>query len=108
MNAIHLISASAGSGKTHRLVDALERAITSVENPVRPEAVIATTFTVKASAELRERVRARLLEGGLVAQAQRLAMARIGIGRLPEETDPPAALEHLELPAIRVQPVAPG
>jgi membrane glycosyltransferase len=37
-----------------------------------------------------------------------LAMARIGIGRLPEETDPPAALEHLELPAIRVQPVAPG
>jgi ATP-dependent exoDNAse (exonuclease V) beta subunit len=78
MNAIHLISASAGSGKTHRLVDALERAITSVENPVRPEAVIATTFTVKASAELRERVRARLLEQGLVAEAQRLAMARIG------------------------------
>ncbi len=58
MNAIHVISASAGSGKTHRLVDALERAITSVENPVRPEAVIATTFTVKAAAELRERVRA--------------------------------------------------
>jgi ATP-dependent helicase/nuclease subunit A len=78
MNAIHVISASAGSGKTHRLVDELERAITSVENPVRPEAVIATTFTVKAAAELRERVRARLLERGLVAQAQRLAMARIG------------------------------
>ena len=54
MNAIHVISASAGSGKTHRLVDELERAITSVENPVRPEAVIATTFTVKAAAELRE------------------------------------------------------
>ncbi len=78
MNTIHVISASAGSGKTHRLVDELERAITSVENPVRPEAVIATTFTVKAAAELRERVRARLLERGLVAEAQRLAMARIG------------------------------
>jgi len=78
MNAIHLISASAGSGKTHRLVDKLERAITSGENPIRPEAVVATTFTVKASAELRESVRARLLERGLVAEAQRLAMARIG------------------------------
>lgn len=78
MNAIHVISASAGSGKTHRLVDELERAITSVENPIRPEAVIATTFTVKAAAELRERVRARLLEKGLVVEAQRLAMARIG------------------------------
>ncbi len=78
MNAIHVIFASAGSGKTHRLVDELERAITSAENPIRPEAVIATTFTVKAAAELRERVRARLLERGLVAEAQRLAMARIG------------------------------
>jgi len=78
VNAIHIISASAGSGKTHRLVDELERAITSVENPIRPEAVIATTFTVKAAAELRERVRARLLARGLVAEAQRLAMARIG------------------------------
>ena len=78
MNAIHVISASAGSGKTQRLVDELERAITSAENPIRPEAVIATTFTVKAAAELRERVRARLLERGLVAEAQRLAMARIG------------------------------
>ena len=29
-----------------------------------------------------------------------LAFARIGIGRLPEETDPPAALEHLELPTL--------
>ncbi len=38
-----------------------------------------------------------------------LAFSRIGIGRLPEETDPPAALEHLELPALRAaQPVAPG
>jgi membrane glycosyltransferase len=38
-----------------------------------------------------------------------LALARIGIGRLPEETDPPAALEHLELPALKVaQSVTPA
>jgi len=78
MNEIRVISASAGSGKTHRLVDELERALTRADRPVRPEAVIATTFTKKAAAELRERVRARLLEGGHVALAQRLASARIG------------------------------
>lgn len=78
MNKIKVISASAGSGKTHRLVDELAQAITSTERPARPEAVIATTFTVKAAAELRERVRARLLEKGLVAEAQQMAMARIG------------------------------
>jgi len=66
VNGIHLISASAGSGKTHRLVDELERAITRPDDPVRPEAIIATTFTVKAAAELRERVRSRLLELGHV------------------------------------------
>ncbi len=76
--AIHVVSASAGSGKTHRLVDELERAITSDKAPVRPEAVIATTFTVKAAAELRERVRSRLLEAGHVEKAQRLGAARIG------------------------------
>jgi ATP-dependent helicase/nuclease subunit A len=76
--AIHLVSASAGSGKTYRLVDKLEKAITSDKDPVRPEAVIATTFTVKAAAELRERVRSRLLEAGHVEEAQRLGAARIG------------------------------
>jgi ATP-dependent exoDNAse (exonuclease V) beta subunit len=75
---IHLISASAGSGKTHKLVEELEAAITSREAPVRPEAVIATTFTVRAAAELRERVRSRLLERGRVDEAQRLGAARIG------------------------------
>ncbi len=75
---IHLISASAGSGKTHRLVNELEQAITRERDPVRPEAIIATTFTVKAAAELRERVRSRLLEKGHVEEAQRLGAARIG------------------------------
>src|SRR6185295_3994405 len=38
-----------------------------------------------------------------------LALARLGIGRLPEETEPPAALEHIELPVLSAaQPVAPG
>jgi ATP-dependent helicase/nuclease subunit A len=76
--SIHVVSASAGSGKTHRLVDELEAAITRATNPVRPEAIVATTFTVKAAAELRERVRTRLLEQDQVEAAQRLGAARIG------------------------------
>lgn len=75
---IRLISASAGSGKTHRLVNELEEAITREKDPVRPEGIIATTFTVKAAAELRERVRSRLLEAGHVDKAHRLGAARIG------------------------------
>jgi ATP-dependent exoDNAse (exonuclease V) beta subunit len=76
--SIHVVSASAGSGKTHRLVNEIEAAITRGTDPVRPEAIVATTFTVKAAAELRERVRTRLLEKGHVEQAQRLGAARIG------------------------------
>ena len=45
---------------------------------VRPEAVIATTFTKKAAAELQERVRQRLIKEGLTGEANRLAAARLG------------------------------
>lgn len=52
-----------------------------------------------------------LLAGGLVlsvpicvvtaSPSVGLALARLGIGRLPEETDPPAELTHLQLPALK-------
>jgi ATP-dependent exoDNAse (exonuclease V) beta subunit len=54
MPIIHIITASAGSGKTYRLTELLENKISSGE--ARPEAVMATTFTRKAAAELQERV----------------------------------------------------
>jgi len=76
MNPIEIISASAGSGKTHRLSEILEKAVRS--KAVRPDAIIATTFTIKAAAELRERVRRRLLEAGLAEEAQQLNAAILG------------------------------
>ncbi len=76
MNPIRILSASAGSGKTYRLVEILEQEIAA--GRARPEAILATTFTVKAAAELRERVRARLLEQGQTEAAQRLGAARLG------------------------------
>lgn len=75
-NNIKIISASAGSGKTYRLSQELESAVTS--GRVRPEAVLATTFTKRAAAELQERVRTHLLRQGRTDDAQRLTAARIG------------------------------
>jgi ATP-dependent exoDNAse (exonuclease V) beta subunit len=76
MNNIHIITASAGSGKTYRLSTLLHERIAA--GRVRPEAIIATTFTRKAAAELAERVRQRLIAENLVEEANRLAAARMG------------------------------
>jgi ATP-dependent helicase/nuclease subunit A len=57
-----MLSANAGSGKTSVLV---ERFVASVvDDGLRPDQVLAITFTDKAAGELRARVRSRLLELG--------------------------------------------
>ncbi|KZD20056.1 MAG: hypothetical protein AO396_01475 [Candidatus Fermentibacter daniensis] len=76
MNPIKIITASAGSGKTYRLAEELYDAVSSGE--ARPEAILATTFTVKAASELKQRVRGKLLKSGLCAEAERLGAARFG------------------------------
>ena len=73
---VRFISAGAGSGKTHRLTKELERALT--EGTAKPAGVIATTFTVKAASELRDRVGKRLVERGRVALAEQMAQALVG------------------------------
>ena len=77
MNAkITFISAGAGSGKTHRLTEILNKELNS--GGVRPSGVIATTFTKKAATELRERVRGHLLKQGNFRLASAMGQARIG------------------------------
>ena len=73
---VTFISAGAGSGKTYRLIDELEKAI--IEDGVPPGGILATTFTVKAATELRERVRDRLLARGRLDLAERTAESLIG------------------------------
>jgi len=76
-----IVSASAGSGKTHRLAEELKEALSRPQGTydrVLPEQILATTFTNKAAAELQERARRHLLEQGRTEDAQRLAAARIG------------------------------
>ncbi|WP_213957588.1 UvrD-helicase domain-containing protein [Variovorax sp. dw_954] len=78
MNPIGFISAGAGSGKTYRLTSVLSDALRDATNPARPHAVLATTFTVKAATELRERVRDRLLSLGRMDLVTAAGQARIG------------------------------
>jgi ATP-dependent helicase/nuclease subunit A len=74
--AVHVVTASAGTGKTHRLGTEVEQAIADWE--VEPEAILAVTFTRDAARQLMERTRARLFQVGLRSPAQRLLGARIG------------------------------
>jgi ATP-dependent exoDNAse (exonuclease V) beta subunit len=73
---IRFISAGAGSGKTFRLTELLSARL--AQGSVRPEAVIATTFTRRAAAELVDRVRQRLVAEGQALAAVAMGQALIG------------------------------
>ena len=73
---VTFISAGAGSGKTYRLIEELEKAL--LHEDVSPAGIVATTFTVKAATELRERVRDRLLANDRLELAERTAESLIG------------------------------
>ncbi len=73
---MRFISAGAGSGKTYRLTELLHEMLSAGQ--VNPAGVIATTFTKKAAAELRERVRGHLSNKGHHALATAIGQARIG------------------------------
>ena len=53
-----LLDAAAGSGKTSVLVERFVRSV--LEDDVAVEAILTITFTEKAAAEMRDRIRARL------------------------------------------------
>jgi ATP-dependent helicase/nuclease subunit A len=73
---LRFISAGAGSGKTYRLTELLHDML--IDGPVRPEGILATSFTNKSAAELRERVRSHLIEKGRYGLATDIGQARIG------------------------------
>ncbi|HET6471146.1 MAG TPA: UvrD-helicase domain-containing protein [Pseudomonadales bacterium] len=72
---VTFISAGAGSGKTYRLTEELERAL---QGGVSPAGVIGTTFTVKAAGELNDRVRERLIRSGHTQLAEQMSQALLG------------------------------
>lgn len=69
-----LVSAGAGSGKTHRIV---EEVVARVRAGTSLDRIAAVTFTEAAAMELQERIRARLLAEGLDREATRVESAAI-------------------------------
>ncbi|HKP91781.1 MAG TPA: UvrD-helicase domain-containing protein, partial [Thermoleophilaceae bacterium] len=69
------VTAGAGSGKTRVLVERFVAAVVEDDLPV--ERLLAITFTEKAAAEMRSRVRARLLELGRRDRAREAEAAAI-------------------------------
>lgn len=69
-----LVSAGAGSGKTHWIV---EHIVARVLEGTPIERIAAVTFTEAAAAELESRLRARLLRAGAREQAARLEAASV-------------------------------
>lgn len=73
---VEFVRAGAGSGKTYYLTNLLAERLGN--GAARPHAVIATTFTVKAATELRERARATLLKAGRLDLSAAIGQSRIG------------------------------
>ena len=73
---IDIVSASAGSGKTHRLTKDLVAAL--LDESARPEGVVAITYTTKAAGELESRIRGALLREGRADLAARARDGYIG------------------------------
>ncbi len=71
-----LVAAAAGSGKTSVLVERFVRAVR--EDGLAPGRMLAITFTERAAGELRERVRARLLQLGERQAARDTEAAFVG------------------------------
>lgn len=74
-NRVDTVIASAGTGKTYRLVQDI---VAAVEGGLEPHRLVATTFTKAAAAELQGRIRAVLIERGRPDLAVAMLSARIG------------------------------
>ena len=75
LEPLQIVPAGAGSGKTHTIQEQLTSWI--VGGVVEPDRIIAVTYTEAAAAELRQRIRAGLLEKGKIEDALRLSQAYI-------------------------------
>lgn len=75
MNVVDTVIASAGTGKTTRVVELLSSALAG---GLAAERILATTFTNKAADELVERSRRALVEAGRAQEAAALLGASLG------------------------------
>lgn len=84
-SGLHWIEASAGTGKTYTLSSLMVRIFLE---KYLPSQVIATTFTRKASAELKSRIRSRLVETHRYFESCRELTEQQVLARAQQENDP--------------------
>jgi exodeoxyribonuclease V beta subunit len=68
LRSMHLIEASAGTGKTYTITSLYVRLL--LERSLRPEQILVVTFTEAATKEIKDRVRARLMSALAVVQGE--------------------------------------
>ena len=73
---VRSIAAGAGTGKTTELTRVIRASI--INRQCRPNAIIGTTFTIKAAGELVERVRQEFFKSGQVELGERLTESLLG------------------------------
>jgi len=99
---IEVVSAGAGTGKTYTITETLK---TAIESGIRADAVIVTTFTKKAAAELVERIRRRLLAVGRTEDSGLIGDSYIGtVNSICGQILQDFALEAGLSPALTVLP----
>lgn len=84
-SGLHWIEASAGTGKTYTLSSLMVRIFLE---KYLPKQVIATTFTRKAAAELKSRIRSRLQETARYFEACRELTEQEVLAKAKQESDP--------------------
>ncbi|SPL68862.1 UvrD-helicase domain-containing protein [Acinetobacter stercoris] len=84
-SGLHWIEASAGTGKTYTLSSLMVRILLE---QYLPKQVIATTFTRAAAAELKARIRARLIETYRYFDTKREQTEQENLNQAAQESDP--------------------
>lgn len=83
MTELSIVPAGAGAGKTHHIQETLTQWVR--EEKVRPEKILAVTFTEAAAGELRQRIRGALIADGNLKAALAVDRAYVstihGLGR---------------------------
>lgn len=74
---LNVISAGAGSGKTYTVQETLSNWLQEHSNQVRPDKILAVTFTKMAAREMQSRIRAALLSSGNMDAAMKVTSSQI-------------------------------
>lgn len=75
MDGLRAYRAGAGTGKTYQVCEEVVEALTDPDDPVDPSAVLATTFTRSAAAELKSRIQQRILTEQDLSPLERSGLA---------------------------------